>query len=139
LGLCVSNLDESIAFYQEVAGMTLRERHQRSNPNFDTLTNNRGTTTAVALLECEEFCLQLIQYVRSGGTTLDLAHNNIGSPHLCFFVDDVRAELERVHALGHETVTPDVVVLNDYMTSFYLADPDGVPVELLELTGPLPY
>ena len=139
VGLCVADIERSLRFYREVVGMELRERHSRESARFDELSGNHRTKTSTAYLTHGSFTLQLIQYDRAGGTPLALQHNKIGCAHLCFYVEDVRREFERVSSLPWVTVTSSVVVLNDSMTSFYTVDPDGVPVELLELTGPPPF
>jgi catechol 2,3-dioxygenase-like lactoylglutathione lyase family enzyme len=138
VGLCVSDLERSIAFYTVVAGMTVVERHERRSEQFDALVGNDGTSVRVAYLRRNAFLLQLIEYAQAGGAPVDIAHNRPGSPHLAFFVPDAKAAFERVRRLPDVRITSEVVVLNPSMTSFYTADPDGVPVELLELTGELP-
>ncbi|SNQ45258.1 putative Glyoxalase/bleomycin resistance protein/dioxygenase [Frankia canadensis] len=139
VGLCVSDLDRSIDFYRCVARMEVVEKHVRASPEFDALSGNPGSEVRVAYLGGEDgFRLQLIEYARGGAGRATVAHNRVGSPHLSFFVDDVRAEYERLEKAPNVRLTSKVVVLNPQMTSFYTADPDGVPVELLELTEPWP-
>jgi len=137
IGLCVADLDRSIDFYTNVAGMTLVESHVSRSDTFDALSNNKDSQLAVAYLALGGFRLQLVQYLRAGGVTLDVHHNNVGSPHMSLFVDDVDSEMDRVRSLDVR-VTSDIVVLSETMRSFYVEDPDGVPVEFLQLTGRLP-
>jgi catechol 2,3-dioxygenase-like lactoylglutathione lyase family enzyme len=139
VGLCVSDLEKSIAFYRSVTHMEVVEKHVRASQQFDLLSGNSGTEVRVAYLGDDDgFRLQLIEYARGGGGRAAVAHNRAGSSHLSFFVDDVQAEFARLTNLPHVRVTSPVVVLSPHMTSFYTADPDDVPVELLELTKPLP-
>jgi glyoxylase I family protein len=138
VGLCVTDVPRSIDFYTAVAGMQVVERHERTSPAFDSLIGNDNTSVRVAYLRRHEFLLQLIEYARAGATAAGVAHNRPGSPHLSFIVDDVAAQFDRLSALPDVRITSPVVVLNSTMTSFYTVDPDGVPVELLELTGDLP-
>jgi glyoxylase I family protein len=138
VGLCVTDLDRSVEFYQAVAAMDVVERHERVSEQFDTLIGSRGTAVRVAYLRRDAFLLQLIEYTRAGEPAASVAHSRPGSPHLSFIVSDVAAEYERLRSVPDVRITSPVVVLNPLMTSFYTSDPDGVPVELLELTGPLP-
>jgi catechol 2,3-dioxygenase-like lactoylglutathione lyase family enzyme len=160
LGLTVSDLGRSVRFYRDVVGMSEddqsvnlgMDRDQgdtggqttvqtdagdaiatRSDA-FDRLTNNPGSELRAAFLQMDGFCLQLVQYVAGGGEVLDLRHNRIGTPHMSFYVDDVEAKFTEVQAHGDVTITSDIVQIVPTMRSFYVSDPDGVPIEFLQLT-----
>jgi catechol 2,3-dioxygenase-like lactoylglutathione lyase family enzyme len=136
VGLTVKNLERSVAFYRDVVGMK-EEKEQMLNvrsKEFDTLTNNPGAELKVAHLTLGPFMLQLIEYVNKGGVTLDLHHNNVGSPHLCIYVPDVEAKYKEVKQRGDVTITSGLVQIMPTMRSFYTEDPDGVPVEFLQRT-----
>ncbi len=134
VGLTVKNLGRSVAFYRDVVGMQETEFKMAKvrSEQFDTLTNNPGAELSVAHLTLGPFMLQLIEYVAKGGTTLDLHHNNVGSPHLCIYVLDVEAKLKEVQKRGDVVITSGLVQIAPNMRSFYTEDPDGVPVEFLQ-------
>jgi catechol 2,3-dioxygenase-like lactoylglutathione lyase family enzyme len=132
--LTVKNIERSIAFYRDVAGMETGEYLESESKEFDRLTNNQGAKLKVIHLTTGTFMLQLIEYVAAGGTTLDLHHNNVGSPHMCFYVPDVEATYTELKARGDVTITSDVIQIAPNMRSFYTEDPDGVPVEFLQVT-----
>jgi catechol 2,3-dioxygenase-like lactoylglutathione lyase family enzyme len=137
VGLTVKNLERSVAFYREVVGMQETEWKMMNvrSEQFDTLTNNPGAELKVAHLTLDSFMLQLIEYVVKGGVTLDLHHNNVGSPHLCIYVPDVEAKLKEVQQRGDVVITSGLVQIAPNMRSFYTEDPDGVPVEFLQKTA----
>jgi lactoylglutathione lyase len=137
VGLTVKNLERSIAFYRDVVGMKETEWRMMNakSKEFDTLTNNPGAELKVTHLTLDSFMLQLIEYVAGGGTTLDLHHNNVGSPHLCIYVPDVEAKFKEVKQRGDVTITSSLVQIAPNMRSFYTEDPDGVPVEFLQRTA----
>jgi lactoylglutathione lyase len=134
IGLTVKNLERSIAFYRDVAGMQAGDYLEAASKEFDRLTNNPGAKLKVIHLTAGTFMLQLIEYAAAGGTTLDLHHNNVGSPHMCFYVPDVEAKYTELKARGDVTITSDVIQIAPTMRSFYTEDPDGVPVEFLQVT-----
>ena len=134
VGLTVKNLERSLAFYRDVVGMQPGERFEVTSPEFDTLTNNPGAQLRVCYLTAGSFMLQLIEYVARGGMTLDLHHNNIGSPHMSFYVPDVETKYREVRQRGDVRVTSGLVQIAPTMRSFYTEDPDGVPVEFLQET-----
>ncbi|MBI3244941.1 MAG: VOC family protein [Deltaproteobacteria bacterium] len=136
VGLTVKNLERSVAFYRDVVGMRETEWKMLNvrSEQFDTLTNNPGAELKVAHLTLDSFMLQLIEYVAKGGTTLDLHHNNVGSPHLCIYIPDVETKLKEVQQRGDVVITSGLVQIAPNMRSFYTEDPDGVPVEFLQRT-----
>ncbi|MBI3303701.1 MAG: VOC family protein [Deltaproteobacteria bacterium] len=106
----------------------------RATNEFEILTNNPGAQLKVAHLTAGPLMLQLIEYVAAGGATLDLHHNNVGSPHMCFYVPDVEAKYKEVQQRGDVKITSGLVQIAPTMRSFYTEDPDGVPVEFLQVT-----
>ena len=134
VGLTVKNLERSLAFYRDVVGMKEGERLEVKSKAFDTLTNNPGAQLKVAHLTAGPFMLQLIEYAAAGGITLDLHHNNVGSPHMSFYVPDIEAKYREVQQRGEVKITSGLVQITPTMRSFYTEDPDGVPVEFLQAT-----
>jgi catechol 2,3-dioxygenase-like lactoylglutathione lyase family enzyme len=131
VGVTVSDMDRSLAFYRDVVGMQIQadDLHIDDMDQFDALTNNSGSRLRVAWLNDGVFTLQLIQYLAAGGTSLDLHHNNVGSPHLSFFVNDADAKYAEVCARDDVKVTSEVIQLGPKSRTFYVEDPDGMPVE----------
>ena len=132
LGITVSDLDASLAFYRDVVGFEVNVRTRVAGEWFDTLTRNEGADIEIAMLRLADFTLQLVQYHASGGATLPLAHHNVGNPHLCIEVDDVDARHDEIARTGRYDPTPIVDIMGTGIRSFYVHDPDGVPVELLQ-------
>lgn len=132
IGLTVRDVERSAAFYRDVAGMEVFSRRRMQGAWFDTLTHNDGAVIDVAMLRLGTFTLQLVQYLEAGGDVLPVAHHHVGNPHLCINVDDVDAFHERATALGGLDPTPIVDILGSGIRSFYVRDPDGVPVEFLQ-------
>jgi catechol 2,3-dioxygenase-like lactoylglutathione lyase family enzyme len=102
---------------------------------FDKLTNNPGCEIKFLYLQSEDgkFLLQLVEYVDGGGEPAPLGHNRSGSPHLSFFVPDVAAKRAEVEARRDVKITSDTIEVAPGMFTFYVEDPDGVPVEFLEV------
>jgi lactoylglutathione lyase len=134
VGLTVKDLQRSLAFYRDVACMAAGEVFHGESPEFDTLTNNPGARLRGVYLKAGPFMLQLLEYEAGGGTALDLHHNNVGSPHLCFYVPDVDAKYAELQQRGDVKITSGIVPIMHDMRSFYTEDPDNVPVEFLQYT-----
>jgi catechol 2,3-dioxygenase-like lactoylglutathione lyase family enzyme len=134
IGLTVKNIERSMAFYRDVAGMSAGEVFIGGSKEFDALTNNTNAKLKVAYMTAGSFMLQLIEYTAAGGATLDLHHNNAGSPHISLYVPDVEAKYAELQRRGDVKITSGLVQIARNMRSFYTEDPDGVPVEFLQIT-----
>ncbi len=134
VGLTVSDLGASVAFYRDVVGMTVASEFEGRNDWFDQLTNNPGAELSVTHLRLGAYELQLIEYLAGGqAEPAPIAHNRIASPHLCFLVTDVEAKFAEVAERGDVTITSGVIDIAAGARSFYVADPDGVPVEFVQV------
>jgi catechol 2,3-dioxygenase-like lactoylglutathione lyase family enzyme len=130
IGLTVTDLDESMAFYRDVAGMELERRYPvASDEWFKTLTENPDAVVEAVMLRRGLLRLQLVRY-HAGGETGSTGHAARGGLHLCFEVADVDDAHRQLSAEGRYHVGP-IVRREPYGgRSFYVLDPDGVPVEL---------
>ena len=134
VGLTVTDMTASVSFYRDVVGMGVGSEFVGHNDWFDELTNNPGAELSVTHLRLGNYELQLIEYLAGGdGEPLETAHNRVGSPHMCFLVTDVEAKFAEVSGRGDVTITSDVTDIAAGARSFYVSDPDGVPVEFVQV------
>jgi catechol 2,3-dioxygenase-like lactoylglutathione lyase family enzyme len=159
VGLTVRDIERSYTFYTQVAGMHIwdqdaalgtkraLESYSEESPKgpeligirsdaFDKLTNAQATEFKYLMLQSADGALtfQLVEYVKGKQGELELDHARCGSMHLSFFVDDVEAKYAQLSARGDVNITSEIVQISPSMRSFYTVDPDGVPVEFMELT-----
>lgn len=135
VGLTVADLDRSVGFYRDVVGMAVLHRGDRAVGGewFDTLTGSAGARVKSVLLAASGLTLQLVHYEVGGMSRARLDHAAPGTPHLCIAVADVAERHAVATAAGF---TPTSIVTHELITgrSFYVDDPDGVPVEFLQHT-----
>ena len=136
IGITVSDLERSLAFYREVIGMEVVSRNEVSGAWFDQLTDNHGARFRVAHLRQGDFVLQLVQYLAAGGERLRLGHNQVGNPHMSFYAEDVERKYAEVRGRAGQRVSPLVTIAVSGRRSFYTYDPDGVPVEFIQAPAP---
>ena len=130
IGLTVADLDASTAFYRDVVGMELERPYPVADDAwFKALTENPEAVVEAVMLHLGTLRLQLVRYHR-GGAPGGTGHAALGGLHLCFEVDDVDAVHAELSADGRYHLGP-IVRREPYGgRSFYVNDPDGVPVEL---------
>jgi catechol 2,3-dioxygenase-like lactoylglutathione lyase family enzyme len=129
MGLTVSDMERSLTFYREVVGMDVAlGPFESGGAGPDELMQNPGLRVKVCWLRHGTFLFQLLEYTRNRGSVLDLHHNNVGSPHLSFVVDDVAGKYAELEARGDVVLASPIADMGR-ARSFYAEDPDGVPVE----------
>jgi catechol 2,3-dioxygenase-like lactoylglutathione lyase family enzyme len=158
VGLTVRDIERSYAFYAEIVGLSIwdqdaalgtrhgaDQRMEKSSGGlellalrseaFDKLTNAQGTEIKYVHLQSPDGALifQLIEYVKGKKGELEVDHARAGSMHFSFFVDDIEAKYRELSERDDVQITSQIVELNATMRSFYTCDPDGVPVEFMEI------
>jgi catechol 2,3-dioxygenase-like lactoylglutathione lyase family enzyme len=135
VGLTVADLEASTTFYRDVVGMELVRQYPVAGDDwFRTLTENEDAVVQAVMLRLGSFQLQLVQYHAGGGSGAT-GHHVEGGLHLCVDVDDVDAVRASIEATGRCHVGPTVRRDPYGGRSFYVHDPDGVPVEFQQQDG----
>lgn len=134
MGITVQDLERSLAFYRDVAGLTVLSITDFDSSAFARLTNNPEATITTALLGSGAFRLQLVHYTAGGGSPVKLGHHLPGSPHLSFWVTGLDTLYARLDQSELATITSPCVEIVPGLRSFYVSDPDGVAVEFIERT-----
>ena len=139
VGITVKDLDASIRFYHDVLGLPFVNE---PSPWFEgeglgPAVGVAGAALRQVSLGLGETILELLEY-RSppSETAAPLASNNQGASHVAFFVDDIEAKKAELEAKGIEFFS-DVNVVDEGVLAgwrwVYFGDPDGYPLELVEL------
>jgi len=135
VGLCVRDLGASLAFYRDVAGLSVQVAPLRTGGDwFDTITRNEGAEIEIAQLTIGDFTLQLVQYHAAGVELVESGHLHPGNPHLSFDVVDIDGKHAAVVASGASRPTEIVEIPGVGGRSFYVEDPDGTPVEFIAMS-----
>ena len=115
------DLEESLRFYREILGLEEAFR----------LQNDDGTTRIVYLWIAPG---QFIEVFPDGTTDPERGGHMTGMQHICLETADVEKEYERLVSSGF---APDTEVMTGRAKcrQFWIHDPDGNPIELMEL-GP---
>lgn len=128
VGLAVSDLDRSIAFYSRF-GFDLHDRFELESTGAGT--GVPGPLAIAHLYRGDEPILELIEYGNRGRATVP-ANNDVGAPHVAFEVDDIFGMYEELSAEGIEFYSPPNPQYIHGCHWLFMKDPDGIAVELIQ-------
>ena len=116
----VADLDQSIAFYTKVLGMSVLDRSENSE---------------------YRYTLVFVGYEnQAGGTTIELTYNwdtkqyDLGNAfgHLALGADDIYATCDNIKALGGKVTREPGPVKGGSTHIAFITDPDGYQIELIQ-------
>jgi catechol 2,3-dioxygenase-like lactoylglutathione lyase family enzyme len=128
----VSDMERALRFYGEGFGFQLLNDRTISGRTSEIVTGLPGAELRVVHLRGHGMGLELIHYNSPIGAPRAPRLCDTGSAHLCFLVDDIDVEMERLVGLGARFLSEAMTVEggpnagNRYV---YFLDPDGIPIE----------
>jgi catechol 2,3-dioxygenase-like lactoylglutathione lyase family enzyme len=144
VGISVSDLDRSVAFYRAITGLepTVLDETMDSK-GFAVAQGLPSTRLRYATFQLQNLGIDLIQFLDPVGEPARNAANRPGSMHVCFRVDDVQDMYVRLRDAGivflgepYEFVTGEVTPDEAAGTEVaYFNDPDGTLLELIAPKG----
>ena len=138
VGVTVSDLDRSLAFYTHLLDGHRHGPWERSGPSVDAVTGYPGVLVRQAFVEAPggSTLVELLQYVGGSDTTIDPDNGHVGAVHVAVTVTDLDRTLARLAAEGVTAVSDPIRTSAGPMEGcrvVYVLDPDRVRVELVEL------
>ncbi|WP_426447436.1 VOC family protein [Paenibacillus sp. S-38] len=120
VGIMVKDIDTSVAFYEEVVGLKLK----------DTLLHTNGVIKLAFLGfgDQGETEVELIQGYNGGLPQEGKVH------HLAFTVDDIEEEFERIGRLEVQRIDEEIITLPNGSRYFFFHGPDGEWIEFFQST-----
>ena len=141
IGVTVSDLDRSIAFYRDTLGLAFQGEILMEGPETEKIFAKKGVKARVAYLKAEGDLaappVELIEFAGAGIEKRPMDLYRTGVSEICFACDDIWAEYRRLTALGVKFISEPAAF--DFTASgygkseaCYFYDPDGVILELLQ-------
>jgi catechol 2,3-dioxygenase-like lactoylglutathione lyase family enzyme len=142
-GLTVSNMDRSIRFYRNVFGAELLYVGDSDTQGvplkmFQNVVGIKGARLKYAFLRIGDTLIELICYISPRGARHRPKHNDVGTPHIAFRVEDVDQAYSALVKKGLKFLSPPVVVRakrkiwTKGWKFAYLKGPDGEYLELFQ-------
>lgn len=138
IGICVSDLERSVSFYCNALGFAEQSRLRVSGPESERLLQIAGGDVQAVYLQRDGTCIELLHYPAAGHETPQTPRpmNRLGFTHLSLRVADLDAVVAAVTSAGGACLD-ETRVDNPAWRSIavFVTDPDGLRIELLQMTG----
>ena len=139
VGITVSDLDRSIAFYRDVLDFELISEAEVAGPDYERLFGVFGLRVRVAWLRLGREDIALIAFLAPGGRPIpvDMRSNDQWFQHVAIIVRDMDEAYAHLRAHGVTHASPGPQLLPDWnptaggIEAFYFRDPDGNHLEVL--------
>lgn len=118
--IMVKNLEKSIQFYQDVVGLDLIKKMGHPNPELKL--------AFLGFEESQETIMELIEGYNDNLPAEGKVH------HICFKVDSLEEEIERLKSLDITFLTEEIETLPDGSRYIFFAGADGEWIEFFETT-----
>jgi catechol 2,3-dioxygenase-like lactoylglutathione lyase family enzyme len=135
-GICVTDIDRSVGFYDRAIGFAPAENYSLSNHSswLDIVNELDGVQLRAQMVRSAEGnTVELLKMVTPScfGPRERRPMNQYGLTHMAFYVDDIDAVAADVLAAGGRTYPNTRAVFGSGIEIMYCTDPDGVRVELM--------
>ena len=135
----VSNLDRTVAFFQQALGFEVTSKAPRSQSAIESISGVAGADIVVAYVRGPGHSLELIEYVGPD----DRGHTtprpcDVGFAHVAYDVDNIDAAIAA--AARHDVKPIGAITVIDQGPNrggrvVYLQDPDGITIEFIQKAG----
>jgi len=133
LGVCVRDLERSVAFYRDALGCEERERLHVEGPETATLLDVPGVVLDLVYLERDGLRIELLAYSPAGpGEGEPRPMDQPGLTHLSLLVEDIDDLAGRIAARGGRVLAHTATTFPAGSRGLMALDPDGTRLELIE-------
>jgi len=138
IGICVSELERSVAFYRDALGFVELSRFAVSGAQSAQLTGIEGGAIDTVYLERDGARIELLHYPDAGHQSAATPRpmNLLGLTHLSLRVADLDAAVAAITAAGGDCFDNTRIANERWGTAaVFVTDPDGLRIELLQAPG----
>ncbi len=137
-GITVSNLERSLAFWQDVLGFELSHRAHQTGEMASEITGVAGAEIKLAVVKAPGgHKIELLEYLAPPDRKqhVDLRPCDVGSVHVALLVDDLDAVLNAIAASGWKAAGKPQTLQsgpNAGKRVIYVRDLDGTTIEFMQ-------
>lgn len=135
VGISVTDLDRSIAFYREMLGMEpLGDPFPFGGAQFSEIMDVPDVQGRMCMIAKDDLWLELFEFANPAGKAKDVNYpvSDRGYSHFGVSVDDIEETYARLQAAGVRIHCPIQTFMGGGMRAIYCRDPDGNVFEIMQ-------
>ena len=134
-GFTVSNLERSVAFFQECLGLTIAASGQDRPEETEHFVGVPGADLKFCVLKGSDHTIELMQYFGPADRKeLNGRPCDVGFSHLCYQVEDAEAFIASAAKYDMLPVNSVLAFPTHRCRGIYMRNPDGLAVEIIQNT-----
>ena len=137
VGIVVNNMDASLKFYKDLLGLKIKSLVEEEGEFLDNMLAHKNVKNKVAKLYAGNgnALVELIDS-KSFANKKDRNFFTIGASHFAFTVDNLQETYEYLLKNNVKFTAPPQLTPDGYAKVTFCEDPDGTPIELVEVINP---
>ena len=136
VGIPVSNIERSLAWYKEMLGLEPEFVMESSGEPLSTAVNVPNADLKFGFLRVGNTIVELLEYRSPRGRAQDRRNNDVGAMHIAFEVDDIEDAYRQLRDRGVKFNSLPVWIDHGALAGCafcYFTDPDNVQLELFQV------
>lgn len=135
IGIVVSDIDKALCFYRDLLGLKIVKDMNEAGDYIDNISDLKGVQVRTVKMAADDGNLiELLYYSsHSGNPDRKRLINQIGCSHVAFTVENLNEEYDRLTKAGIQFNAPPQRSPDGYAKVTFCKDPDGSPIELVEV------
>ena len=134
VGIVVSDMEKSLKFYRDLLGLKIKSLVNEEGEFLDNMLAHENVKNKVAKLVSEQGNA-LVELIDSSsyGNKKDRDFFTIGASHFALTVDDLEKTYDYLVKSGVKFTAPPQQTPDGFAKVTFCEDPDGTPIELVEV------
>ena len=134
LGICVAELERSVAFYRDALGFVEVGRYRVGDAATEQILEVADADLELVYLERDGWRIELLYYHSPGhsGDGERRPMNALGLTHLSFAVDDLDTVVRAIESGAGRVLGATTAHFKSGNRGLFALDPDGTRIELIE-------
>ena len=134
IGIVVTDMEKSLKFYRDLLGLKIKSLVDEEGKFLDNMLAHENVKNKVAKLYAKNgnVLVELINS-KSYGNKKDRDFFTIGVSHFAFTVDDLEKTYDYLIKNGVKFTAPPQQTPDGFAKVTFCEDPDGTPIELVEV------